>query len=143
MNSKRWRHAIGLSAIFMLLGTALALAEEVGANTGVEKENLFSMLQKGGKIMIPLGIASILAVALAVERFISLRRERVLPAGFLKGLGEAWDNDSTGQEAEDYCDKSGGAAGHIFKAGIQWKDHGYHNNCCPPHAQCRRHQGSG
>jgi len=75
--------------------------------------------------MIPLGLASIIALAIAIERFISLRRDRILPDGFLNGLGQAWDSDSSGQTAEQYCEQTSGAAGHVFKAGIQWRDSGY------------------
>jgi biopolymer transport protein ExbB len=101
------------------------MAEEAGADAGVDKETMFTLIKKGGPVMIPLGIASVLALAIALERFISLRREKILPAGFLRGLGEAWDSDPTGETAEKFCDDSQGAAGHVFKAGIQWRDAGY------------------
>ena len=64
-------------------------------------------------------------MALATERLISLRREKILPDGFLDGLGQAWSADPSGQAALDYCDQSGGAVGHVFKAGIAWRNHGY------------------
>ena len=75
--------------------------------------------------MFPLGIASILALALGLERFISLSKEKVLPTGFLEGLGQAWNSDASGNTAEKYCDDSLGSCGHIFKAGIQWRNEGY------------------
>jgi biopolymer transport protein ExbB len=115
----------------LLLSASLLMAHrhrpaaEVGEATGVEKETMFSLIKKGGPVMIPLGIGSILALALGIERFISLRKERVLPGDFLKGLGEAWDSDPSGQAAEEFCDKSGGAAGHVFKAGIRWREKGH------------------
>ena len=39
-----------------------------------------------------------------------------LPVGVSNGVGQA---------ALDYCDRSGGAVGHVFKAGIQWREYGY------------------
>jgi biopolymer transport protein ExbB len=114
-----------LLAGFLLVPSSLALAAEAGSESGVEKETMFSLVKKGGWVMIPLGIASIIALALTVERLISLRRDKVLPAGFLDGLGQAWHEDPSGQAAELYCDQSGGAVGHVFKAGIQWRDYGY------------------
>jgi len=125
MSLKRWRYAVCLAALWMLVCTTMTMAAEAGEGAGVEQETLFTLLKKGGPVMIPLGIASILALALALERFITLRRERVLPDGFLHGLVRAWDEDPTGEQAEEYCDASGGAAGHVFKAGILWKDQGY------------------
>lgn len=124
MCGQRRRMTLFLSASFLMTLTAIAHAAEVGDAAGVDKETMFSLIKKGGPVMIPLGIASILALALSVERFISLTKERVLPGAFLKGLGEAWDGDPTGQAAEEFCDKSGGTAGHVFKAGIRWRDEG-------------------
>lgn len=123
--SKRWHYAMLFSAMWILVCATVVFADEAGADAGVEKETLWTLMKKGGPVMIPLAIASILAMALALERFISLTRERVLPEGFLDGLVEAWDRDDTGEAAEEFCDESGGAAGHVFKAGIQWKDQGY------------------
>lgn len=124
-SSHRWKLVFCTTLTFFVALTASVMAAEAGADAGVEKETMFTMIKKGGPIMIPLGIASVVALALALERFISLRREKILPNGFLSGLGEAWDSDPSGRTAEEFCDKSAGAAGHVFKAGIQWRDSGY------------------
>ena len=108
----------------LFITTGAVMAAEVVVDTGIPKETLFSLIRKGGVVMIPLGISSIIAVALAVERFISLRQEKVLPSGFLEGLGQAWDADPSGQAALDFCNRSGAAAGHVFKAGIASRHHG-------------------
>ena len=41
--------------------------------------DLLSLITRGGKFMIPIGLMSILVVTLAVERFLSLRRRKVIP----------------------------------------------------------------
>ena len=79
---------------------------------------MWGLVQKGGPLMVPLGLASVLALALALERFIALNKERVLPAGFIAGLTDAWNEDSSGAQAVEYCDESDCAAGQIFKAGV-------------------------
>lgn len=114
-----------LLACFALLSASAAVAAEASDGAGVGQETMFSLIKKGGWVMIPLGIASMLALAIAAERAISLRREKVLPGGFLDGLGQAWTADPSGQLAEDYCQRSGGTVGHVFRAGIQWRDYGY------------------
>jgi biopolymer transport protein ExbB len=124
-SARHWRQALCCGLCCLFVTTAMAMAAEIKDDAGARQETLFSLMKKGGVVMIPLGIASILALALATERFISLRREKVLPAGFLDGLGQTWHADPTGQLAEDYCNQSGGAVGHVFKAGIQWRDFGY------------------
>ncbi len=117
--------ALALAAPLVLFAAApMALGAE-GGGAEADGETMFSLITKGGWVMIPLGVASVLAVALAAERFISLRKEKILPAGFLDGLGGAWHADPSGQMAEQYCEGSGGAVGHVFKAGIQWRQYGY------------------
>jgi len=120
-----WRRPASLVCILLLAFAAAAMGAEAGEGAGVEQETMFTLIKKGGWVMFPLAIASVLALAIAIERFISLRRQRVLPAGFLDGLGQVWEQDPSGQLAEEYCDRSGGAAGHVFKAGIQWRREGY------------------
>ena len=80
---------------------------------------MFDLIMKGGKIMIPLGIGSILALALSIERCISLRRDKVIPAEFSKRLVEVWHSDTSGKKAIAFCEEVGGAVGKIFKAGLQ------------------------
>ncbi len=123
--TQSWKTVLSVTSVVLLAFTTTLLAADAGADAGTQKETMFDLIKKGGPIMIPLGIASILALALAIERYISLRRDKILPDGFLNGLGKAWDSDSSGQAAEQYCDENSGAAGHVFKAGIQWRASGY------------------
>ncbi len=59
---------------------------------------LFDLLVKGGIIMVPIGLASLLGVAVVLERVWALREQRISPPGLLervrdrltrKGAGEA------------------------------------------------------
>lgn len=102
----------GMLCCSMAFGAPL---EEAGAS----QETLFSLIKKGGPVMIPLGIGSVMALALGIERFISLRRDRVIPPEFKAGLDAAWKSDETGKEALAYCERAGGPVGKIFKAGLQ------------------------
>ena len=65
------------------------------------------------------GLASIVALGIAIERFMSLRRDRVIPTDFVSGLRSAMsrDDESTRHSVE-YCEETGGAVGDIFKAGM-------------------------
>lgn len=122
---RRWSAALLLSASVFLICHSVAHAADAKAGAGKEKETMFSLVKKGGPVMWPLGIGSIIALALGIERYISLSRNRILPEGFLKDLAAAWDADPTGKKAEEFCDESKGAAGHVFKAGIKWRHEGY------------------
>lgn len=121
----RFRSALLFVFTAFLVFASAALAAEVGEGAGENRETMFSLLKKGGPVMIPLGIASVLAIALAMERFISLSKERVLPEAFTVGFGKAWDSDKTGEAAEEFCQESDGAAVHVFQAGIQWRGQGH------------------
>ena len=125
INVIRWSNLMMIFILVFVAFSSFAFGAEVGDGAGEEKETMLSLLKKGGPVMFPLGIASILALALGLERFISLNRERALPTGFLQGLGQAWNSDSTGQAAQKYCEDSAGACGHIFKAGMQWREQGH------------------
>ena len=118
---RRWRSVgvLAVTLLFMLVFCDQAYAADVGDDAGVEKETMFSLIQKGGKIMYPLALGSIIALALGFERFIALRKERILPDEFLDGLTQAWNSDPTGKAAIKYCEESDGTAAHIFKAGIR------------------------
>lgn len=125
ININRWNHLVVILFLIFLALITYTFGAEVGEGAGEQKETMLSLLKKGGPVMFPLGIASILALALGLERFISLSKEKVLPTGFLEGLGQAWNSDASGNTAEKYCDDSLGSCGHIFKAGIQWRNEGY------------------
>ena len=46
----------------------------------MNQQNLFSLLAKGGVLMWPIGICSVIALAVILERFWALRRKKVAPA---------------------------------------------------------------
>jgi biopolymer transport protein ExbB len=71
-------------------------------------------------MMIPIGLCSLVAVTVIVERFISLRRANVIPAAFLPGLrtvlkAKPGDKDV----AIAYCRKSKSPVASVFAAGLK------------------------
>jgi len=54
--------------------------------------SLITLVRRGGVLMIPIGLCSIVALAFIVERLIRLRRSQVVPAGFLKTMGDFLDS---------------------------------------------------
>ena len=113
-----------LAACGLFAFTSIALAAE-GGIASENDDSMWGLIKKGGPVMIPLGIASVLALALGLERFISLGSERILPGSFLNDFGEAWNSDSSGKAAEEVCDAYPDSVAHIFKAGIQWRKQGH------------------
>jgi biopolymer transport protein ExbB len=50
--------------------------------------NMLDLLTKGGLLMYPIGLMSLLVVAFGLERMLGLRRRKVLPPKLIRGLGK-------------------------------------------------------
>jgi len=119
MKHKVWQQVLVFGvALAGVLMCAEALAAPVEGEEVQNKETMFSLIKKGGPVMIPLGLGSVIAVGLAMERLISLRRERVIPPHFLDSLMSEWQKDRTGKGAVKLCEETSGPVGNIFRAGI-------------------------
>lgn len=116
----RNRFLLPAALVIGLAGTLEVMAQASG--TGGEEEVRLSMLRliiKGGPVMIPLAIGSVLAVAIAVERFLSLRHDKIIPPAFIEGLRRAMSRDTAGiNNSLAYCRTTGGPVGDIFSAGM-------------------------
>ncbi len=105
----------------MLAGLLLAghaLGAPIEKVSEASKESLFSLLKKGGPVMIPLAVGSVLALAIAIERSISVRRNKIIPEGFMETLVARWGANANEEASLAYCDEVGGPVGNIFKSGI-------------------------
>lgn len=86
----------------------------------VEVQSVWDFILKGGPMMIPLAICSLVALAVIVERVMSLRRNQVIPPGFMEGLEAEMKNGTEGHaRAIDFCRQNGSAIANILAAGIR------------------------
>jgi len=114
-----------LTACAFLVFTSMAMAQEAAVSVDDEK-TMWGLIKKGGPVMIPLAIASILALAKGFFCYISLTKKNVLPDGFVSEFGSAWASDSSGKTAEEVCDGAPAeSAAHVFKAAVQWRNQGH------------------
>lgn len=102
-----------------------------GANAGADQsaaplsdaasvQSVFDYVDKGGVMMIPIGIASLIMLAVAIERLISLRRKRIIPPGFMDGLKkELGDSQREAERALAYCEKNKSPIASICAAGLK------------------------
>jgi len=81
-------------------------------------ENVFELILKGGWVMVPLGLCSVLALASAIDRFLSIRREKIIPAGFIDGLKKAFGPSADVEAGVRHCEQHPSPVGTIFRAGI-------------------------
>lgn len=97
---------------------AAPIAEAPTSSTQIE--SVWDFVLKGGPMMIPIGLSSLLALAVIVERLVTLRRRNVIPPDFLPGLKtllkEADDDHS---KALEHCEANGSPLADIFAAGIK------------------------
>jgi len=116
-----------VAALFAGLGVmAPSLAQEFDAAPGPKPPpakddtdiSLLDLIVKGGPVMIPIGICSVLALAFAIERLISLKREKVIPEAFIRGLREVFVGSGDVDPGMEYCEAHPSPLSNIFKAGI-------------------------
>ncbi len=83
--------------LLILVSTAVAQTEPGAASGGesqtVVRLSLLELLAKGRWFMVPLGAASLLGLAIVIERLVALRRKAVIPPNFADGLVNALGND--------------------------------------------------
>ena len=121
MKTERWQLVSLLTLALMALFHAAALADEASEAAGENKETMWDLSLNGGLIMIPLALASLLALALGLERFIMLNKERILPATFVDGLAASLEEDPSGAKPLEFCEGSACDMSPVFSAG----DYGY------------------
>ncbi len=80
---------------------------------------LTDIVRSGGPLMIPIGICSFILVVFVFERFISLRKGRIIPGPFSKRfLEQLRDGELNRDSAITICDRNGSPMAGVFKAGI-------------------------
>lgn len=120
--SLTWRAVFFFVALLVLASTVPSPAQDAGAaarDNQQKQETLWSLLAKGGIVMYPLGLCSVVALALAIERGLSLRRHKIIPDGFIDGLKQKFSGKPEEIEpAVQFCNSSQSPVGNIFRAGI-------------------------
>ncbi len=78
---------------------------------------MWEFMQKGGPIMWPIFICSILAFAIVIERMIRLRREQIDTKSFMEQISKSLKRNKI-MEALELCERTPGPIANILKAGI-------------------------
>ncbi len=78
---------------------------------------MWEFMQKGGPIMWPILLCSVIAFAIVVERLIRLRREQIDTRYFMEQISKLLKRNKV-MEAIDLCDRTRGPIASILKAGI-------------------------
>ncbi len=79
---------------------------------------MIELLSKGGPVMIPIAVAGVLALAIFLERVVSLRGERVAPERLVKAVKEL-AKDGKYSEAGVLCEQDRSAVSVVLLAGVR------------------------
>ncbi|MCG8405312.1 MAG: MotA/TolQ/ExbB proton channel family protein [Phycisphaerales bacterium] len=83
-------------------------------------QSIWDFILKGGPMMIPIGACSLFALAVIVERLVTLRRQNVIPPNFLSDLKAILKGgDDEHSKALEHCEANGSALAGIFVVGIK------------------------
>jgi len=94
-------------------------ATVVAAPQVVSSTRLSDLLRRGGVLMIPIGICSLILLVFVFERFISLRKGRIIPGPFVsRVLEQVRSGELNRESAVSLCERNGSAIANVFKAGL-------------------------
>jgi biopolymer transport protein ExbB len=87
--------------------------------------SVFDLAVKGGIMMIPIAVCSLIVVSVIAERASVLRASRIVPEGFEKRLKKAMGSGGPDgvSNAREQCKKSRSPAGRVIAAGIDKLGH--------------------
>ncbi len=78
-------------------------------------------LSKGGIVMLPIIFCSVLALAVFIERLLTLKREKVIPLNFFEAVRESILENRL-DEAYELCETNGSSLARIVRAGLENHD---------------------
>ncbi len=109
--------AIPMTPWVTLLGQVMP---DPAAANAAQVQSIWDFVLKGGPMMIPILLCSLVAMTVLTERLITLSRRKVIPPDFLAGLTDTIKPDvASRNEALAYCKKSGSHVANIFAVAIK------------------------
>ncbi len=115
---------LGVLAGWLLLsGAALAqgsLAEDAASQGKIPTKNLLDVMHDGGPLMYPIGLCSFVLFVFVFERFIALRRGRVIPRPFVKRiLEQVREGQLDREKALQLCEDNRSPVAVVFAAAVK------------------------
>lgn len=105
-----------LLLILAQAGGQPAAPAPAGSTASLQVHSAFDFLMKGGWPMIPIGICSLVAMAIIVERALVLRRGRVVPKSFVNRLMQTAGDR---QRSLELCRKDGSPIARILEVAVR------------------------
>jgi biopolymer transport protein ExbB len=101
----------------------VSLNSEAAGNSGeaaIQVGNLISIVREGGVLMFPIMFCSVVLVVFVMERLFYLRRGRIIPRPFVRGVLEQLEqNQLERDEAIELCEANGSPIAELFIAALK------------------------
>lgn len=95
-------------------------AEPADESSPIPFGNLVSMVREGGVLMFPIIVCSIVLFVFVMERLLFLRRGRIIPRPFVRGVIEQLEQQQlTADEAIALCEENGSPIAELFIAALK------------------------
>jgi biopolymer transport protein ExbB len=88
-------------------------------SSATQIQSMWDFLVKGGPVMIPIVLCSLVALTVVVERLVSLRKSLIIPANFLTGLQSALGSAGGARQALESCKARPSPVARVFAAGLK------------------------
>lgn len=92
--------AAGFSLMNMAMVAAAGPVPAEGESTAAAVQSVWDFVVKGGPVMIPIGLCSLVAVTVLVERLVALRRPRIVPPSLREDITSSRSLDRLEREVE-------------------------------------------
>lgn len=94
-------------------------ALEEGSNP-IDFGNIVSTIRQGGVLMFPILICSVVLVVFVMERLMFLRRGRIIPRPFVRGIIEQLEQQQMDrEEAIELCEENGSPIAELFISALK------------------------
>jgi len=92
----------------------------VAAEAPIPTRNLWSIVRGGGLLMIPIGICSLILLAVIFERIIGLRRGRVIPKPFVtRFMQQIREGELDREQALELCTENGSPVANVLAGAVR------------------------
>ena len=109
-----------MACLELLISASLLGQTGDAAPSSVAVQSIWDFVVKGGPMMAPIILCSLVAMAVTVERAVSLRRKRVIPSELRSQLGALLSDEAEpNAKAVAQCSKDGSPLARVLAAGIK------------------------
>lgn len=92
----------------------------VSQDSAIQFGNIFGMIREGGLLMFPIMLCSVVLLVFVMERLFFLRRGRVIPKPFVRGILEQLEQGQLDrEEAIALCEENGSPTGELFVTALK------------------------